>query len=134
MTWGVEERVDFRDGHPLDGPAHFHDIVAGSDVAFLQDAEVEPRPPTRGQQGGHPWLVHPNADAVAGDTWLRHLKQGAADPISIADAHRIVGQSINGEVLAELTVDEVGAFQLLLPVAVRFDLVDVDGALLTPVA
>ena len=39
-----------------------------------------------------------------------------------------------GEVLAELAVDEVGPPQLLLPIAIRLDLVDEDGALLTPVS
>jgi hypothetical protein len=62
------------------------------------------------------------------------LEQGAADPVSIANAHRVVGQSVDGEVLAELSVDEVAPLQLLLPVAVRFDLIDVDRALLTAVA
>jgi hypothetical protein len=65
---------------------------------------------------------------------LRHLEQCAADPISIADAHRIVGQSFDREILAELSADEVGPLQLLLPVAVRFNLVGVDRALLTPMA
>jgi hypothetical protein len=44
------------------------------------------------------------------------------------------GQSFNREVLAELSVGEVGALQLLLPIAIRFDLVDEGGSLLTAVA
>ena len=64
---------------------------------------------------------------------MRDLEQRAADLITVADAHGIVGQSFDGEVLAELSVDEVGPLQLLLPVAIRFDLVDEDGALLAPV-
>jgi hypothetical protein len=44
------------------------------------------------------------------------------------------GNPFDREILAELSVDEGGPLQLLLPVAVRFDLVDVDRALLTPVA
>ena len=31
-------------------------------------------------------------------------------------------------------MDEVGPLELILPVAIRFDLVDEDGSLLTPVA
>ena len=45
----------------------------------------------------------------------------------------IVGQSFDREVLAELSVNEILPLQLLLPVAIRFDLVDEDGALLAPV-
>src|SRR5581483_12051964 len=53
----------------------------------------------------------------------------AADPIAISNAHGVVGQSFDREVLAELSGDEIGSFQLLLPVAIRFDLVDEDGTL-----
>ena len=65
---------------------------------------------------------------------MSDLEQRAADLITVADAHGIVGQSFDREVLAELSVDEVGPLQLLLPVVIRFDLVDEDGSLLTPVA
>ena len=41
------------------------------------------------------------------------------------------GKSFDREVLPELSVDEVAPVQLLLPIAIRFDLVDEDGALLT---
>ena len=44
-----------------------------------------------------------------------------------------LGPSI-GEVLAELSVDEVVSAELALPVAVGVDLVDEDGALLAAVA
>jgi hypothetical protein len=65
---------------------------------------------------------------------LSDLEQCAADLIAVADANGIVGQSFDREVLAELSVDEVGPLQPLLPVAIRFDLVDKGGSLLTPVA
>src|SRR5207244_13483623 len=61
------------------------------------------------------------------------LQHRAADLITVPDADGIVGQSFDREVLAELSVDEVGPLQLLLPMAIRFDLVNEDGALLTPV-
>jgi hypothetical protein len=54
--------------------------------------------------------------------------------ITVADADGIVGQSFDREVLAKLSVDEVGPLQLLLPVAIRFHLVDENGSLFTPVA
>jgi hypothetical protein len=52
----------------------------------------------------------------------------------VADANGIIRQSIDREVLAKLSVDEIGPVQLLLPVAIRFDLVNEDSSLLTPVA
>jgi hypothetical protein len=64
---------------------------------------------------------------------LGDLEQRASDPITVADAHDIVGQSLDREVFAELSGDEVGLLQLLLPITIRCDLVDEDGALLTPV-
>src|SRR6185437_7290636 len=53
--------------------------------------------------------------------------------ISVADAHGIVGQSFDREVLAELSVDEVCPLQLFLPITIRFDLIDEDRALLATV-
>src|SRR6266542_5652855 len=132
MTRRIEERVDLCDGHSLLRLSHLHDFVAGAHRAFLLDAEIEPRPSAGSQQCRHPGFVHSNADAIAGNARLSDLEQRAADLITVADAHGIVGQSFDREVLAELTVDEVGPLQLLLPVAIRFDLVDENGALLTP--
>src|SRR5262249_12700850 len=86
------------------------------------------------QQCRHPGLVHPDADAVAGHARLRDLEQCAADSITVADANGFVRQSFDREVLAELSVDEVGPVQLLLPIAIRFDLVEEDAALPTAMA
>src|SRR6516165_3657979 len=134
MIGRIQERVDLCDRHSLLRLSHLHDFVAGAHAAFLQDAEIEPRPSAGCQQCRHSGLVHPNADAIAGNAGLSDLEQRAADLITVPDAHGIVGQSLDREVLAELSVDEVGPLQLLLPVAIRFDLVDEDGSLLTPVA
>src|SRR5947207_11290879 len=133
MIGRIEDCVDLRHGHPLPRLSLIHDVVAGTHLAGLHDAAVESRPSAGGQQGRHARLVHPNADAIAGDTRLRDLEQRAADPIAVADAHGVVGQSFDREVLAELSVDEVGPLQLILPIAIRFDLVDEDGALFAPV-
>src|SRR5262249_10202489 len=55
----------------------------------------------------------------------------AADLISIADTHGIVGQPFDRKVLAELPVNQVRSLQPLLPIAVRFNLIHEDGSLLT---
>src|SRR5204862_7716429 len=113
--------------------SHLAAFVAGAHLAFLRDAEVEPRTSAGRQQCRHPRLVHPNANAIAGNAGLSDLEHCAADLITVADANGIVGQSFDREVLAELSVNEVGPPQLLLPVTIRFDLVGEDGALLAPV-
>src|SRR5258705_5829880 len=133
MIRRIEERVDLCDSHSLLRLPDLHDFVVGAHVAFLQDAEVEPRPSAGCQQCRHPGLVHPNADAVAGNPRLSDLEHCTTYPVTVADAHGIVRQAFDREVLAKLSVDEVGPLQLLLPVAIRFDLVDEDRALLTAV-
>src|SRR6476659_6783823 len=103
----VQESVDLCDGHPLIRFAHLHDFVAGAHVAFLEYTEVESRSSARRQQRGHARLVHANADAIAGYARLCDLEQRAADLIAVTDTHDIIRQSIDREVLSELSVDEV---------------------------
>ena len=134
MIGGIEKCVDLGHGHAHFRLPYLPDFVAGADDAFLQDAEVEAGPSTGRQQRRHPRLVHPNADAIAGDTGLSDLEQRATDLVTVADADGIVGQSLDGEVLAKLSVDEIGSVELLLPITIRLDLVDEDGALLAAVA
>ena len=97
-------------------------------------AEVEAGPAVGHEQRRHPRIVQADADAVAGDARLGDLEHGRADPVAVADADLVVAQPFDGEVLAELPVDEVVAAELALPVAVRVDLVDEHGALLAAVA
>src|SRR5262249_37436315 len=131
MIGRIEERVDLCDGHSLLRLSHLHDFAAGAHLALLQDAVIEPRASAGCQQCRHSGFVHPNANAIAGNARLGDLEQCAADLIAVADANGIVAPSFDREILAELSVDEVGLLQLLLPVAIRFDLVDEVRALLT---
>ena len=116
------------------GPRATENLVTRADIAFLEDAEVEAWPSARGQERSHSRLVHADADAVAGGPGLGHLVQSGPDPITVADANLVIRQSLDGEVLAELPVGEIVAVQPLLPVAVRFDLIDEDRPLLSSVA
>jgi hypothetical protein len=83
-------------------------------------------------------LVHPNANAIASNAGLRDFEECAPDPIPVADAHRIVGQTLDCEIFAELSVGiripEVGPLELLLPITIRLDLVHKDGALFSSVS
>src|SRR5215468_7831971 len=127
MIGRIEKRVDLCDSYSLLRLSHLHDFVTGAYFAFL-------RPSAGRQQRRHPGLVHPNADAIARYARCSDLEQCTADSITVADTNGIVRQSLGREVLAELSVDKIGPLQVLLPVAIRFDLVDEDGLLLTPVA
>jgi hypothetical protein len=64
---------------------------------------------------------------------LRYLEGGGADLVAVADAHLVVAQTFDGEVLAELAVGEVASAELAFPIAIGVDLVDEDGALLAAV-
>src|SRR5689334_9332669 len=116
MLGRIEERIDLRDCHPLIRLSNLHDFVAVAHLAFLQDAEVEPRASTGGQQSRHSRLVHPNTDPIASDARLRDFEERASNLITVTDVDRIILQSLDREVLAELSVDEICPLQLLLPI------------------
>ena len=130
----VEECVHLRDRHALRANGHLDDLVPGPDFALLEDAQVEAGPAVRHEQRRHARLIHADADPVAGHARLRHLEDRFADAIPVADAHLVVGQALDGEVLAELPEGEVAPAKLVLPVAVGSDLVDEHGTLLAAVA
>ena len=87
----------------------------------------------RDEQRGDARVVHADPDAVAGDAGLGDLEDGGADPVAVADADLVVAEPLDGEVLAELPVDEVVSSELALPVPVGVDLVDEHRALLAAV-
>jgi hypothetical protein len=130
----VEQRVDLSHAHALGAYGDPHDLVAGLHFALLQDAKVEARSAACDEQRGHPRLVHADAHAVTGDARLRHFEQGATHAVAIADADFLVGQAVDGEILAKLSIGEVVSMELALPIAVGVRLIDEDGAVLTPVS
>ena len=101
---------------------------------MLQHTEIETGSAARDQQRGHLRLVHTDAHPVTGDARLRYLEQCAADPVAVADAHLCVRQALDGEILAELPIGKVVSTQLVLPIAIRIDLIDEDGPVLAAVA
>ncbi len=132
-TVHVQQCVDRRDRHPLSPGRDLDDVVTGLDRTFFEDSEVEAGTTVAGEQRGHAGLVHADPDPVARHPWLRDLEQRGADAIAVADAHLVVVEPVDGEVLTELAEDEVVAVELLAPIAVRVELVHVHGALLAPV-
>ena len=129
----VEQRVDLGDGHLLRTRRELDDLVARLHLALFEHAEVEARAAVRDEQRGDARVVHAEPDAVAGDARLGDLEDGGADPVPVADAHLVVAQPLDREVLAELSVDEVASSELTFPVPVRVDLVDEHRALLAAV-
>src|SRR5215469_15617502 len=81
----------------------------------------------RDKQCRHLRLVHADADPIAGNARLRHFEQRIADPVMIADAHFGIRQSLDCKILSELAIGKVVSTELVLPITIRFDLVDKDG-------
>ena len=134
MPRQIEQRVDIRDCEILGPLRDLDDLVAGTDLALLQHAEIESGSVVRHQERGNPRVVHPNADAVAGHARLRHLEQRAPDAITVADTDLVIRQAVHGEVLAELAVSEIAATEGAFPVSIGVDLVGHHGAVLAAVA
>ena len=137
MTGLVQQRIDLGDGHALGTLRDLHDLVAGPDLALFEDAKVEAGSVVGDEQRCHLRLVHADADPIASDARLRHFEHRAPDPVAIADAHLVVGQPIDGEILAELPkvrlAAQIAAAELGLPIAIGVDLVDKNRPLLAAV-
>ena len=123
MPGQVEQGVDLGHRHRLRPGGHLHDLITGLHSALAQHPEVEPWPVMGNQQRRHTRIIHPDAHPVAGNPWLGHLEHRLANAVAITDAHLVIGQAVDCEVLPELPVLEVIAVQLLLPVPVGRHLV-----------
>jgi len=129
----VELGVGRGHGDLLRGHADLDDVVARLHAAFTQDPEVEARPVVGHDQCGHPRFGQAQPEAVAGDARLGDLELGVTDAVAVADAHLVVGQPVDGEVLAEDPPAQVRPLELFVPVLVRLGLVDHDRPLLAAV-
>jgi hypothetical protein len=118
MTGKIEQAIDLGYGEVFRAVRNLYDFISGADSSFFDDAEIETRALVGNQEARHLRIVHADADAIAGDAGLGHLKERAADPVTIADADFTVGKAFDGEILAELPVFEISAFEMLLPVSV----------------
>ena len=134
MPGEVEQRVQVGDRHLLRPRGELDDVVASVHLALFEHAEVEAGAVVGDEQGGDPRVVHADPDPVAGDPGLRYLEGGGADLVAVADADLVIAKPFDGEVLAELSVDEVVSAELAFPVPIGVDLVDEHGALLAAVS
>ena len=120
----VEQRVGIGDAELSRPGPGLDDLIPRLDAAFGDHAQVEAGPVVADQERGHGGLSEAQSDPVAGDPGLGDLELRLADPVPIADAHLVVGEAVDGEVLPELAVDEIVPAEIPLPVLVRLDLVD----------
>jgi hypothetical protein len=60
-----------------------------------------------------------------------YLKERAANSIAVANAHFVVGQTLNREIFAELPEGEVATAELMFPILVGINLVDQNCSMLT---
>jgi hypothetical protein len=82
----VEEGVDLGDRHALGAVRELLDAIAGADLAFLDDSEIESGSAVRNQQRGYLRMVQPDAHPVAGVAWLADFYDGTANPEAITNA------------------------------------------------
>jgi hypothetical protein len=61
---------------------------------------------------------------------LRHLEQSATDAVSVANAHLLVREAVDREVLTELSIGEIVPAQLALPMAIGVDLINENSTVL----
>src|SRR6516164_3341577 len=130
MTGRVQQRINLNDGHALGTRCNLHDLFTGFDLSLLDDAKIKTGSAMRHEQCRHLRFVHADADPIAGDPRLRHLKDGTSDAIAIPDANLAIGQPVDGEILPELAIAEIASTELGLPIPVRIDLVYKDRPML----
>jgi hypothetical protein len=134
MSRQIQEGVHFGHGDSLWTVSDLYNVIAGAYFSLFQHAKVKPRPSMGYEKRRHTRFIHADANAVARHARLRYLKFSTADAVSIADAHLVIGKSLDGEVFSELAESKVAAIQKALPVVVRIHLVDEYGAVLPSMA
>ena len=118
MTGQVQQRIDLGDAHLLGTGRDLDDLLAGLHLTLGDDPQIEAGPVVCDQERRHPRLADAHPGAVAGDPRLGDFENRRADPVAITDADFVVGQPLDGEVLAEQPGFEVGAPELVRPVPI----------------
>ena len=134
MPWQIQEGVNLGHTDSLWTVSNFYNVIARANFSLLQHAKVKSWSVMCYEQGWHARFIHADADAIARHAWLRYLKFSTTDAVSIADAHLVIRESLDGEVFSKLAESKIVAAQKTLPVMVRIHLVDEYGAVLPSVA
>ena len=115
----VQQGIDLEDAHMLGTCRDPHNLVSRFHLAFLQNTEVETGPAVRDQQRGHLRFVHADAHPVTSHARLGDLEQSLAYSEAIANAHFLVRQAVDGEILTELPMGEVVSTELAPPITIE---------------
>src|SRR5579859_6459251 len=134
MVRSVEQRVDGSDRQPFSARGNLLDHITGRHRAFLDHTKVESRPPMGHQQGCHLGIAQADTDFETGYSRLGDLEDRATDAEAVPDTNLGIRQALHREVLAELSIYEVGPLEMLGPVTVGVELIDHDGSVLAAVA
>src|SRR5581483_8684727 len=107
MSRQVQQAVNLSHGDSFGSVGNLHNVVAPPNFSFLQNTKVESWSVMCNEKGRYSRFIHANADAVARHTWLAYFKYRITNAVPIADADLVIRKSLDGEVFAELAVDEV---------------------------
>ena len=91
VSWQIEKGIKLGHIDSLWAVGNIHNAVACANFSLLH-ANVESWH-VLGYEGGPAWevLIQTDADAVARHAGLRYFESSAADAVSIAEAHLVIG-------------------------------------------
>ena len=92
MVSRVQKLIDLRDAHMLRTVGYLFNQVPRADLALLENPKIEAGSSMGHHQRRHLLVAHSDAQPIAGDAWLRDLKDRAANPISVSYADIAVCQ------------------------------------------
>jgi hypothetical protein len=133
MPWQIKECVNIGHADAFRTVNSFYNFIVCTDISLLQYAKIKSGSVMFYEEGGHARFIHADSHAEARHAWLRYFKFSTTDAVSIADAHFVIGKSLDGEVFPELAESKIVAAQKALPVMVRIHLVNEYGAVLPTV-
>jgi hypothetical protein len=134
MTRQVQESVYLRYGHPFRTVHDLYDFIACPNLSLFDHPEVKARTSVGHQQRRHLRIVHSNADAIAGHPRLRDFKESSPNSVAISDANVIIRKALDGQILAELSIDKVSPPEIFLPVSIGLELIHHHSAMFASVS
>src|SRR5262249_30256051 len=122
----VVDVPDVADGEAVRWTRHDTHLVAGADVALLDDAQIRPGPAGAREALREQRVSYAHAELPARQARLAHLEEGRSNRPALAD-HRVEQmQTLHGEVLPE-TAGPDAPSELRLPPARVLECVGVHG-------
>src|SRR5947209_4361206 len=130
MAGQIKQRIEFCNRDVLGSVADLSDFITRANFPFLENPEVKARPMMGDKQSSHLGLIRPDAHPITGHPRLGHFEECRANPIAIANAHFVIRQAFDREVLTELGMAEIASAEMTLPIPVGVQLVHHHGAML----